>query len=130
MWKELFRIAPELIPIIIQTVMDLEQVVTGLKRGEIKKSRVMNVISNILDTKDYFLKRDPDGQMEILNLVSMFVDVIVTTFNYTGIFKSTERLDFTPIPVVKGGNNEDGLSSIYSRFAFYDSLRWQGFNSC
>jgi len=106
MWKELFKIAPELIPIIIQTVMDLEQVVTGIKRGEIRKSRVMNIISNILDTKDYFLKRDPDAQMEILNLVSMFVDVIVSTFNYTGLFKQTERLDFTPIPVAQGGNDE------------------------
>jgi len=99
MWKELFKIAPDLMPIIIQTVMDLEQVVTGIKRGEIRKSRVMNIISSILDTKDYFLKRDPDGQMEILNLVSMFVDVLVSTFNFTGLFKSTERLDFTPVPV-------------------------------
>ncbi|GJM14964.1 MAG: hypothetical protein DHS20C13_02910 [Thermodesulfobacteriota bacterium] len=106
MWKELFRIAPELIPIIIQTVMDLEQVVTGIKRGEIRKSRVMNIISNILDTKDYFLKQDSDGQMEILNLVSMFVDVIVSTFNYTGLFASSEKLDFTPIPVEQGASNE------------------------
>ncbi len=101
MWKELFKIAPDLIPIIIQTVMDLEQVVTGIKRGEIRKSRVMNIISNILDTKDYFLNRDSGGQLEILNLVSMFVDVLVSTFNYTGLFKSTESLDFTPIPVNK-----------------------------
>lgn len=106
MWKELFKIAPELIPVIIQTVMDLEQVVRGVKRGEIRKSRVMNIISNILDTKDYFLKRDSDGQMEILNLVSMFVDVIVSTFNYTGLFASSEKLDFTPIPLEQGGDNE------------------------
>ena len=106
MWKELFKIAPELIPVIIQTVMDLEQVVTGIKRGEIRKSRVMNIISNILDTKDYFLKRDPDGQMEILNLVSIFVDVIVSTFNYTGLFGSSEKLDFTQVPIAEGDNNE------------------------
>ena len=106
MWKELFRIVPELIPVIIQTVMDLEQGVTGIKRGEIRKSRVMNIVSNILDTKDYFLKRDSDGQMEILNLVSIFVDVIVSTFNYTGLFASSEKLDFTPIPVEQGGDNE------------------------
>jgi len=106
MWKELFKIAPDLIPIIIQTVMDLEQVVTGIKRGEIRKSRVMSIISNLLDTKDYFLKRAPDGQMEILNLVSMFVDVIVSTFNYTGLFKTTLKLDFTPIPISTEDEND------------------------
>ena len=37
MWKDLFKIAPELIPVIIQTVMDLEQVVSGIKNGEVKK---------------------------------------------------------------------------------------------
>ena len=106
MWKELFKIAPELIPVIIQTVMDLEQVVTGAKKGEIKKSKVMNVIKSILDTKDYFLGKDSDGQNLILNLVDGFVDSIVSTFNYTGLFKSSEKLDFTPIPLNQEDNND------------------------
>ena len=57
-------------------------------------------------TKDYFLNRDSDGQMQILNLASMFVDVLVSTFNYTGLFKSTESLDFTPIPVNREDSND------------------------
>jgi hypothetical protein len=107
MWKELFKIAPELIPIIIQTVIDVEKVVTGIKRGEIRKSRVMSIIGNILDTKDYFLGRDPEGQLQFLNLVSMFVDTVVATFNYTGLFGTSERLDFTPVPVTEEGNDEE-----------------------
>jgi hypothetical protein len=107
MWKELFKIAPELIPVIIQTVMDIEQVVSGIKNGEIKKSRVMNILRAILETKDYFLGRDTDGQNQILNLVSMFVDVIVSTFNHAGLFKTTEKLDFTPVPLGEGQNDNN-----------------------
>ena len=106
MWKELFKIAPELIPLIIQTVMDIEKVISGVKNGEIKKSRVMSIIRSILDTKDYFLGRDSDGQNQILNLVSMFVDTIVSTFNYVGVFGTSEKLDFTPIPVGQGDEDE------------------------
>ncbi len=106
MWKELLKIAPDLIPIIIQTVIDVEKVVTGLKRGEIRKSRVMSIIGNILDTKDYFLGRTPEGQLQFLNLVSMFIDTIVSTFNYTGLFGTNDKLDFTPIPVRKEGQDE------------------------
>ncbi len=106
MWKELLRIAPDLIPIIIQTVFDVEKVVTGIKRGEIRKSRVMSIVGNILDTKDYFLGRTPEGQLQFLNLVSMFIDTIVSTFNYTGLFGSSDKLDFTPIPVRKEGPDE------------------------
>lgn len=106
MWKELLKIAPDLIPIIIQTVIDVEKVVTGIKRGEIRKSRVMSIVGNILDTKDYFVGRTPDGQLQFLNLVSMFIDTIVSTFNYTGLFGSSDKLDFTPIPVRKEGQDE------------------------
>jgi hypothetical protein len=106
MWKELLKIAPDLIPVIIQTVIDVEKVVAGIKRGEIRKSRVMSIIGNILDTKDYFVGRTPDGQLQFLNLVSMFIDTIVSTFNYTGLFGSSEKLDFTPIPVRKEGLDE------------------------
>lgn len=106
MWKELLRIAPDLIPLIIQTVMDVESVLTGIKRGEVRKSRVMSIIGNILDTKDYFLGRTPEGQLQFLNLVSMFIDTIVSTFNYTGLFGTNDKLDFTPIPVRKEGQDE------------------------
>lgn len=106
MWKELLKVAPDLIPIIIQTVIDVEKVVSGIKRGEIRKSRVMSIIGNILDTKDYFVGRAPDGQLQFLNLVSMFIDTIVSTFNYTGLFGSSDKLDFTPIPVRKEGLDE------------------------
>lgn len=99
-------IAPDLIPLIIQTVLDVENVVTGLRQGEIKKSRVMSIISNILETKDYFLNRDSAGKNQILNLVSMFIDVTVSTFNYTGLFASKDTLDFTPMPVSEEGQNE------------------------
>ena len=107
MWKELLRIAPDLIPLIIQTVMDVERVLTGIKRGEVRKSRVMSIIGNILDTKDYFLGRTPDGQLQLLNLVSMFVDTLVAAFNYTGVFKTSERLDFTPMPMKGEGSDEE-----------------------
>lgn len=106
MWKELLKIAPDLIPIIIQTVIDVEKVLTGIKRGEIRKSRVMSIIGNILDTKDYFLGRTPEGQLQFLNLVSMFVDTIVSTFNYTRLFGTSDRLNFTPIPVRGEGSDE------------------------
>jgi len=106
MWKELLKIAPELIPVIIQTVMDVEQIISGIKNGQIKKSRVISILHSILETKDYFLGRDPDGQNQILNLVSMFVDVIVSTFNYTGLFRTSETFDFTPVPVNADGEGE------------------------
>ena len=106
MWKELFRIAPELIPLIIQTVMDIEKVITGVGNGEVKKSRVMSIVKSILDTKDYFLDKDSDGQYQILNLVSMFIDNVVSTFNYVGLFDTSEKLDFTPVPISEGEEDE------------------------
>jgi hypothetical protein len=88
--------------------MDVEQIISGIKNGQIKKARVMSILRAILETKDYFMGRDSDGQNQILNLVSMFVDVIVSTFNYTGLFKTSETIDFTPVPVGEGGDtNED-----------------------
>ena len=106
MWKELLKIAPDLIPLIIQTVMDVENVVSGAGNGQIKKSRVMRIISNVLDTKDYVLGRDSDGKNQVLNLVSMFIDVTVSTFNYTGLFSSKDTLDFSPVPVAEEAENE------------------------
>jgi len=66
----------------------------------------MSIVGNILDTKDYFLGRTPEWQLQFLNLVSMFVDTIVSTFNYTGLFGSSDKLDFTPIPLSEEGNDE------------------------
>lgn len=106
MWKELLKIAPDLIPLIIQTVMDVENVVSGVRNGEIKKSRVMSIIGSVLDTKDYFLGRDSDGKNQVLNLVSMFIDVTVSTFNYTGLFASKDTLDFSPVAVTEEINDE------------------------
>ena len=106
MWKELLKVAPELIPLIIQTVLDVENVVSAARSGEIKKSRVMSIIGNVLDTKDYFLGRDSDGKNQVLNLVSMFIDVTVSTFNYTGLFASKDELDFSPVAVSEEGNDE------------------------
>ena len=106
MWKELLKIAPDLIPLIIQTVLDVENVVSGVRSGDIKKSRVMKIIGNMLDAKDYFLSRDSDGENQVLNLVSMFIDVTVSTFNYTGLFASGDTLDFTPVPVTEEGRDE------------------------
>ena len=107
MWKELLRIAPGLIPLIVQAVMDVEKVIAGVKKGELKKSRVMSIIGSILETKDYFLDRDRDGQMQILNLASMFIDVLVSTFNYTGLFVASEKLDFTPVPMDSRSDGAD-----------------------
>ena len=45
--------------------------------------------------------------MQLLNLVSMFVDTLVAAFNYTGVFKKSERLDFTPVPVKGEESNEE-----------------------
>jgi hypothetical protein len=106
MWKELLKIAPELIPLIIQTVLDVENVVSGIRNGEIKKSRVMSIIGSVLETKDYFLGRDSDGKNLVLNLVSMFIDVTVSTFNYTGLFASKDTLDFSPIPITEEVQDE------------------------
>lgn len=106
MWKELLRIAPDLIPVIIQTILDVEMVISGVRHGDLKKSRVMSIIGSILDTKDYFLNRDSDGRQQVMNLVSMFIDVTVSTFNYTGLFASKDTLDFSPIPIDQEGNDE------------------------
>lgn len=98
MWKELMKIAPDLVPIIIQTVLDVEKVLSGIRRGEVRKARVMSVIGNILDTKDYFLARSPDGQMHLLNLVSIFIDYLVCTFNHMGVFVTHTKECESPSP--------------------------------
>ncbi len=107
MLKELLRLAPDLIPIIVTTVLDVESVVTGVKMGSIKKNKVLQIIQNVLTTKSYFTDNDTDGQNMIVNLVSQFIDALVSAMNLLGVFSTSEKLDFTPIPITPD-TEEDG----------------------
>lgn len=90
-WDPLYYTAPELVPVIIQTIIDVEKVVVGIKRGERRKQRVMSIMGNVLDTKQYFVTLSPAEQLRFLNLVSIFVDIVVSTFNYCGLFAWPDR---------------------------------------
>ena len=99
MWVTLLTIAPGLIPIIIEAIINVESVVSGVLSGTIKKEKVMAVVKAILDTRDYFTKGDSAYQDMILNFTSEAIDFIVSAFNVLGLFKTSKKLDFTP----KGG---------------------------
>ena len=96
MWLSLLTLAPGLIPIIIDTIINVESVVSGVLKGEIKKEKVLSVIKAILDTKDYFTNTNPEYQNMILNLTGEAIDLIVSAFNFLGLFKTSKKLDFTP----------------------------------
>ena len=96
MWLSLLTLAPGLIPIIIDTIINVASVVSGVLKGEIKKEKVLAVVKAILDTKDYFTKSDPSNQGLIISLVSTAIDVIVSAFNFLGLFKTSKKLDFSP----------------------------------
>ena len=96
MWLSLLTLAPGLIPIIIDTIINVESVVSGVLKGEIKKEKVLAVVRAILDTKDYFTKANSDYQNMILTLTSEAIDIIVSAFNFLGLFKTSKKLDFTP----------------------------------
>ena len=95
MWLSLLTLAPGLIPIIIDTIINVESVVSGVLKGEIKKEKVLAVVKSILDTKDYFTNNNPEYQNMILNLTDEAIDLIVSAFNFLGLFKTSKKLDFT-----------------------------------
>lgn len=96
MWTQLLLLAPDLIPILVNTVVNIEQAISGALQGEVKKDKVMAVIKAVLQTRDYFIKSDSAGQAMIITLVDQGIDFMVSFFNYTGIFKSSKKVSFAP----------------------------------
>lgn len=95
-WSLLLALAPDLIPLIVGLVINIESTIRGALAGEIKKSKVMDAIKAILQTKDYFVNSDSAEQSEIYALVDQAIDFIVSAFNYLGLFKTSKKLDFSP----------------------------------
>ncbi len=95
-WGLLLAIAPELVPLIVSTIINVESAVKGILKGEVKKQKVMEVIKAILQTKDYFIEGDSAKQSQIYTVVSEAIDFFVTAFNYLGLFKTSKKVDFSP----------------------------------
>ena len=95
-WSLLLALAPDLVPIIVETIMNVERVWKEAGKGSVKKSRVLEVIEAILETRDYFVEGDVAKKSQIYSLVSEAIDFFVSAFNYLGIFKRGEKVDFSP----------------------------------
>lgn len=96
-WRVLLALAPDIVPLIVSTIMNVEQAIKGVLSGEIKKDKVMAVIKAFLQTKDFFTGKDDSETAKIYTLVSEAIDFFVMTFNYVGLFKTTKKLDFSKI---------------------------------
>ena len=97
-WSLLLALAPDLVPLIVKAILDVENVVSGTLKGEIKKSKVLEVIKAVLQTKDYFVGSDSAKQSQIFTLVDQAIDFFVSVFNYLGIFKTSKKVSFQPVP--------------------------------
>lgn len=95
-WGLLLALAPDLIPLIVKAVLDVEVTVRGVLKGEIKKSRVMDIVRAVLQTKDYFLNGDDVQQAQLYAVIDEAVDFFVMSFNYLGLFKTSKKVDFSP----------------------------------
>ncbi len=107
-FSKLLDLAPDLIPVIVQTVIDAERVITGIGQGDIKKGRVMSILKNILETKSYFTDAGSDIQDQILNVAGNAIDLLVMALNMLGAFSTSKKIDFTP--VLPPGNPADKQS--------------------
>lgn len=95
-WSLLLALAPDLVPLIVSTIMNVEETVKGLLQGDVKKQKVMDVIKAVLQTKDFFMKSNDAETAQIYNLVSDAIDFFVKAFNYLGLFKTSKKVDFSP----------------------------------
>ena len=95
-WGLLLTLAPDIVPLIVSTIMSVEKLVKGFGQGVIKKEKVMDVIKAVLQTKDYFDGSDSSKVSQLYGLVSQAIDFFVAAFNYLGLFKSGKTADFTP----------------------------------
>lgn len=117
-FSKLLKLAPDLLPLLIATIFDIEKTISGIGKGAIKKAAVLDAITNILKAKDYFTNSGADVQGQILNLVEQAIDFIVMAFNFLGIFSTTQKVDFTPVPPVDPppdtppATNESGYSRL------------------
>ena len=97
-WGLLLTLAPDIVPLIVSTIMSVEKLVKGFGQGLVKKEKVMDVIKAVLQTKDYFDGMDSARTSQIYELVSQAIDFFVGAFNYLGLFKSGKKVDFSPKP--------------------------------
>lgn len=95
-WSLLLALAPDLVPIIVSTIMNVEAVWKEAGKGKVKKNRVMEVIEAVLETRDYFIGGDQAKKSQIYSLVDESIDFFVSAFNYLGLFKTGEKADFSP----------------------------------
>lgn len=95
-WSLLLALAPDLVPIIVSTILNIEAVFKEGGKGSVKKSRVLEVIEAVLETRDYFVEGDLSKKSQIYSLVSEAIDFFVSAFNYLGIFKRGEKVSFSP----------------------------------
>mgnify|MGYP001563343846 CR=1 FL=1 len=95
-WGLMLTLVPDIIPLMVSTIMSVEKLIKGFGQGSVKKEKVMDVIKAVLQTKDYFDGMDSAQTTQIYALVSQAIDFFVGSFNYLGLFKSGKKVDFTP----------------------------------
>jgi hypothetical protein len=93
----LLSLAPGILSLLIEAIMSVESIYSGVGKGSIKKNKVMDLINSVLVTKNYFANSDDKIKSEILELIDQAIDVLVGVFNTLNIFtKEEEKVDLTP----------------------------------
>lgn len=106
-WSLLLALAPDLVPLIVKAILDVEQTIRGIGRGLVKKEKVMDIIRAVMQTKDYFVGSDSAKQLEIFTLVEQAIDFLVSAFNYLGLFKTSKKVSFQPKPAFEEVPSDD-----------------------
>lgn len=88
-------LAFKLLPNIIKAVKDAEDAYKGIGQGVLKKAKVLNVISVLLDTMDEFVDGTEEYKAMVLRVVDNLIEAIVGALNISGLWD--EQLDMTEL---------------------------------
>jgi hypothetical protein len=83
-------------PSVISMVKNIEGVIEGAKKGEIKKKLVLETVSKGFDAAEEIHPGISDIKAPVLSATDKLVDATVTVFNTFGIFRKEIELDVSP----------------------------------
>lgn len=83
-------------PAVITMIKNIEEIVEGAKKGELKKKVVLNTIETALDTGAEFNPYIGEVKEPVVRAMDKLIDGIVYLFNTFGVFKKDVKLDVTP----------------------------------
>lgn len=95
-WVTIITLILQIVPKILDAVLYAEKLFKETKQGVIKKSYVMRIVEDAIDSGELVHPIISAYRQPFLEAVSQFVDAIVSMMNATGVFSKKISVDITP----------------------------------